>query len=210
LSKDKPNQQTHGLVAIQPKRYKQTTKANPAHQAAPNLLNRNFQADRPNEKWCADITYTPTAQGWLYLAVVLDLFSRRIVGWAMAERMTQTLVANALNMALQQRQPTTSLIHHSDRGSQYTSHHFQQLLASHGITPSMSRTGNCYDSAVVERFFGTLKMELVHHNNYATRSEAETDIFFYIEGYYNRIRRHSALGYLTPMEIEADYEPHLT
>jgi putative transposase len=194
-----------GLVAQQPKRYKHTTKANPDHEPAPNLLDGDFEADRPDAKWCADITYIPTAEGWLYLAVVLDLFSRRIVGWAMDKRMTQQLVKAALQMALQQRQPTGPLIHHSDRGCQYTSNAFQSLLLDNNITPSMSGRGNCYDNAVVESFFGTLKTELVNHVAYQSREEAKTDIFIYIEGFYNRCRRHTALDYLSPEAFEATH-----
>jgi putative transposase len=191
------------LVVKQTKRYKRTTKANPDHQPAPNLLAGNFKAEHPDAKWCADITYIPTKEGWLYLAVILDLFSRRIVGWAMDGRMKQPLVSNALQMALRQRQPVEPLIHHSDRGSQYTSYAFQELLADNNITPSMSDRGNCYDNAPVESFFGTLKSELVNHAAYRTRQEAMTDIFFYIEGFYNRTRRHSALAFLSPANFEA-------
>jgi transposase InsO family protein len=187
-----------GLVVKQMKRYKRTTKANPDHQPAPNVLDGDFKAERPDAKWCADITYIPTQEGWLYLAVILDLFSRRIVGWAMDARMTKQLVSDALQMALRQRQPTGPLIHHSDRGSQYTSHDFQELLADNEITPSMSGRGNC---------FGTLKMELVHHAVYRTRQDAMTDIFFYIEGFYNRTRRHTALAFLSPAEFEAAHAP---
>lgn len=196
------------LVAKQRKRYKRTTKANPEHQPAPNLLEGDFEAVGPDSKWCADITYIPTQEGWLYLAVILDLFSRRIVGWAMDGRMKQQLVCTALQMALRQRQPATPLIHHSDRGSQYTSYAFQELLADNDITPSMSGRGNCYDNAPVESFFGTLKAELVNHAVYQTRQEAMTDIFFYIEGFYNRTRRHSALGFLSPDAFEAAYGQH--
>lgn len=198
-----------GLVVKQTKRYKRTTKANPNHQPAPNLLDGNFEADQPDTKWCGDITYIPTQEGWLYLAVILDLFSRRIVGWAMAARMTQELVCAALSMALRQRQPAGELIHHSDRGSQYTSQAFQALLAAHGITPSMSGRGNCYDNASVESFFGTLKTELVNHALYRTRQEAMTDIFFYLEGFYNRSRRHTALGHLSPAAFETQYQAAL-
>lgn len=196
-----------GLVVKQTKRYKRTTKANPEHQPAPNLLQGDFEAERPDAKWCADITYIPTQEGWLYLAVILDMFSRRIVGWAMNARMTQQLVCTALQMALRQRQPVGPLIHHSDRGSQYTGSAFQELLADYGITPSMSGCGNCYDNAPVESFFGTLKTELVNHAVYRTRQEAMTDIFFYIEGFYNRTRRHTTLGYLSPANFEAAYAP---
>ncbi len=196
-----------GLVVKQMKRYKRTTKANPDHQPAPNVLDGDFKAERPDAKWCADITYIPTQEGWLYLAVILDLFSRRIVGWAMDARMTKQLVSDALQMALRQRQPTGPLIHHSDRGSQYTSHDFQELLADNEITPSMSGRGNCYDNAPAESFIGTLKMELVHHAVYRTRQDAMTDIFFYIEGFHNRTRRHTALAFLSPAEFEAAHEP---
>lgn len=195
-----------GLVVKQVKRTKRTTKANPDHQPAPNLLEGDFASDRPDAKWSADITYIPTQEGWLYLAVILDLFSRRIVGWAMAARMTRELVGTALAMALRQRQPAGPLIHHSDRGSQYTSQAFQSLLAAHNITPSMSGRGNCYDNAPVESFFGTLKTELVNHAYYRTRQEAMTDIFFYLEGFYNRSRRHTALGHLSPAAFEAQYD----
>jgi putative transposase len=194
-----------GLVVKQVKRYKRTTKANPEHQPAPNLLEGDFAASRPDAKWCGDITYIPTQEGWLYLAVILDLFSRRIVGWAMAARMTQELVCTALRMALRQRQPAGPLIHHSDRGSQYTGQAFRALLAAHDITPSMSGRGNCYDNAPVESFFGTLKTELVNHAVYRTRQEAMTDIFFYLEGFYNRLRRHTALDHLSPAAFEAQY-----
>jgi len=194
-----------GLVVKQTKRYKRTTKANPDHQPAPNLLEGDFEADRVNAKWCADITYIPTQEGWLYLAVILDLFSRRIVGWAMDARMTQQLVCTAMFMALRQRQPTEPLLHHSDRGSQYTSRAYQALLAAHGIASSMSGRGNCYDNAPVESFFGTLKTELVNHAFYRTRQEAMTDIFFYLEGFYNRSRRHTALGHLSPAAFEAQF-----
>lgn len=192
-----------GLVVKQMKRYKRTTKANPEHQPAPNVLDGDFKAEQPNTRWCADITYIPTGEGWLYLAIVMDLFSRRIVGWATNARMKKQLVIDALQMALDQRQPADDLIHHSDRGSQYTSLAFQELLAKNKITPSMSGKGNCYDNAAAESFIGTLKMELVHHAVYRTRKEGETDIFFYIEGFYNRTRRHTTLGFLSPAEFEA-------
>ena len=194
--------QTHGIRAKQVKRRKVTTKANKAHPVAPNLLNGNFTAERPDEKWLADISYIPTAEGWLYLAVIMDLFTRRIVGWSMAARMTSPLVEAALKMALQQRQPPPGLLHHSDRGSQYTGKDYQTLMKSNLIEVSMSGAGNCYDNAPIESLFGTLKTELVHHRAYRTREEAKTDIFFYIEGFYNRRRRHSALGYLCPVDFE--------
>ena len=190
------------LESKQVKRFKRTTMADPSRPAAPNLLGQQFRARQPNEKWASDITYVPTQQGWLYLAVVLDLFSRRVVGWAMGKRITKQLVIQALQMALDQRRPTAGLLHHSDRGSQYTSHAFRSLLDQHHLVASMSGRGNAYDNAVVESFFGTLKMELVHHAVYRTRQAAETDIFFYIEAFYNRWRRHSTLGYLSPEAFE--------
>ena len=155
-----------GLAAKQKRRFKHTTKANAAHPVAPNLLDRDFTATAPNQKWTSDITYIDTQEGWLYLAVVLDLFSRRIIGWAMSARMTSKLVLDALNMAIQQRQPPSGVLHHSDRGSQYTGHLYQQLLTDYGFQVSMSRTGNCYDNAPTESFFGSLKTEHVHHVNY--------------------------------------------
>jgi transposase InsO family protein len=194
--------QIHDIRAKQVKRKKMTTKANAAHPVAPNLLNGNFTAERPDEKWLADISYIPTAEGWLYLAVIMDLFTRLIVGWSMAARMTSPLVEAALEMALQQRQPPPGLLHHSDRGSQYTGKDYQTLLKSNIIEVSMSGAGNCYDNAPIESLFGTLKTELVHHRAYRTREEAKSDIFFYIEGFYNRRRRHSALGYLCPVDFE--------
>ena len=198
----------HGIAAKQKRRYKQTTKANGAHLVAPNLVNREFAAAAPNEKWTTDITYIPTLEGWLYLAVVLDLFSRRIVGWAMSARMTSDLVLDALHMAIRERKPAVGLIHHSDRGSQYTGAPYQELLKSHQFEVSMSGTGNCYDNAPTESFFGSLKMEWVHHVVYETRAQARTDIFFYIEAFYNRQRRHSTLGYVSPAAHEAAYYQH--
>jgi len=168
-------------------------------------LHGDFTAERPDEKWLTDISYIPTAEGWLYLAAIMDLFSRRIVGWAMDARMTSSLVESALRMAIRQRQPQTGVIHHSDRGSQYTGGDYQKLLTSHLMAASMSSTGNCYDNAPMESFLGTLKMEWTRHRRYRTREEAKTDIFFYIEGFYNRRRRHSALGYVSPVDFERAY-----
>lgn len=195
----------HDIAAKQKEGYKKTTRANAAHPAAPNLLDGDFTATAPNQKWTADITYVPTLEGWLYLAVILDLFSRRIVGWAMSARMTANLVLEALNMAIQQRKPAAGLLHHSDRGSQYTGGDYQQLLNSQLFQVSMSGAGNCYDNAPTESFFGSLKMEWLHHLLYQTRPQAQTDIFFYIEAFYNRKRRHSTLGYLSPADFEAAY-----
>lgn len=198
----------HGIVAIQARRFKVTTKAHEAHPVAPNLLDGDFSATAPNEKWLADISYIPTHEGWLYLAVVMDLFSRRIVGWTMYKRMTSSLVTRALEMALRQRRPPAALIHHSDRGSQYTGRDYQQLLTDHQLQVSMSGRGNCYDNAPMESFFGTLKSERVHHRLYRTREEAQTDLFFYIEVFYNRRRRHSALDYVSPADYELAHDHH--
>jgi len=170
---------------------------------APNLLNREFETAMPNQKWVADITYIPTQEGWLYLAVVLDLFSRKIVGWCMSPHLTTDLVEDALRMALFERQPEPGLLHHSDRGSQYASEQVRQILAANHIQVSMSRTANCYDNAVMESFFSTLKCEWVHSQNYQTRSEASRDLFDYIAGFYNTVRRHSTLGFVSPIEFEA-------
>lgn len=191
----------NGLKSRCRRRYRVTTKADQRHPVAPNVLDRDFTAQQPNQKWLADITYIDTRQGWLYLAAVLDVFSRRIVGWSMHKRMTKSLVIDALQMALGQRETTDDLLHHSDRGSQYTSAAYQDLLQSCDITVSMSGTGNCYDNAMMESFFATLKAEWVTHR-YATRDLARRDIFEFIELWYNRQRRHSALGYLSPLAFE--------
>jgi putative transposase len=191
-----------GLRAKQSRQFKTTTRRNKAHPVAPNLLKRDFKADRPDQKWLADITYLATGEGWLYLAAILDLYTRRIVGWAMSERMTSDLTIAALEMALLQRRPDAGLIHHSDQGSQYTDQKYQALLKAHGIRASMNGVGSWYDNAPMESFFGTLKSERVHHYAYATRDEAKTDVFYYIEAFYNRRRRHSALDYLSPEAYE--------
>ena len=158
--------------------------------------------ERPNEVWAADITYVPTGEGWLYLAGVLDLGSRRVVGWAMGESLETSLPMDALRMALRQRQPMIGLLHHSDRGCQYASEAYREQLAAWNVTPSMSRRGNCYDNAAMESFWSTLKEELVHRRTFASRAEAAGAIFDYIETFYNRERLHSALGYLSPVEFE--------
>lgn len=191
------------LWAKQKRKFRVTTtdSAQP-YPVAPNLLNQDFTASRPNEKWLTDITYIPTAEGWLYLAGVMDLFSRRIVGWAMSDSLERPFVIAALQMAIKMRQPPPGLLHHSDRGSQYASQDYQALLTQHHMGCSMSRTGNCYDNAPMESFFGTLKTELVHHCHYQTKAEAKTDIFEYIEVFYNRFRRHSALYYQSPVNYE--------
>jgi putative transposase len=195
-----------GLRAKQVRRYKATTKRNKKHRVAPNLLKRDFRADRPDHKWLTDITYIPTQEGWLYLAVILDLYNRGIVGWAMSERMTSALTIRALKMAIRERRPGGGLIHHSDQGSQYTDGTYQALLRDHGIQASMNGVGTWYDNAPMESFFGTLKSELVHHRLYHTRDEARLDLFFYIEAFYNRRRRHSSLDYLSPEAYEQLYQ----
>jgi transposase InsO family protein len=187
-----------------PKRHKRvpiTTQRQPGVIPAPNRLNQDFSATAVNTKWVGDITYIDTAQGWLYLAIILDLFSRKVVGWAMSEHIDTALVKTALKMALQTRQLNPSLLHHSDQGSQYTSAAYQSNLTDWHIQPSMSRVGNCYDNAVAESFFGTLKAECVTHQ-FATHAQARTTIFEYIEVWYNRQRLHSSLGYLSPVEFE--------
>ncbi len=191
-----------GLAGRVPSRRRvHTTQRDPAAVPAPNRLNREFSAPTPNRKWAGDVTYIPTAEGWLYLAVVLDLYSRLVVGWAMGEQNDRTLIRSALHMALARRQPTAGLLHHSDQGRPYTSAEYRSLLADHHLEESMSRVGNCYDNAVVESFFATLKAECATQP-FATRAEARSAIFEYIEGWYNRVRLHSTLGYLSPLEFE--------
>ena len=185
------------------RRYRITTQRDPAHSVAKNLLKGNFSTDAPNQRWVADITYLSTHQGWLYLAVVMDLYSRRIVGWSMSRRMSRRLVIDALRMAVAARRPDNGLVHHSDRGGQYTSDDFRNELAKHGIECSMSSTGNCYDNAVAESFFGLLKRERVNRVRYRTRDEARADVFDYIEVFYNRKRRHGYLGNISPADFEA-------
>lgn len=184
------------------RRYRVTTKSNHRLGHAPNIVNRNFKADAPDTLWVSDLSYIGTKEGWLYLAVIIDVFSRHIVGWAMGERLKDDLTVNALKQALGRRKPSPGLIFHSDRGSQYTSHRFRELLRSHGIIQSMSGAGSCYDNALAESFFHTLKTELVHSQRYETRFQARQSIFDYIEVFYNRIRRHSALSYRSPVEYE--------
>lgn len=191
-----------GLVARKKRRFVRTTDSRHAQPVAPNLLERDFSPAQPNCSWVTDITYVWTRQGWLYLAVVLDLYSRRVVGWAMSESIDRHLVLNALDMALKGRQPPRGLLHHSDRGSQYASEDYQRLLAARGIRCSMSRKGNCWDNAVAESFFSSLKMELVHEADFATHEQARAALFEYIEVFYNRKRRHSSLGYLSPVDFE--------
>jgi putative transposase len=186
------------------KRYvPRTTDSRHAHPVADNILDRKFEATEPNRKWVADITYIETAEGWLYVAAVLDLCSRMVVGWSMADHMQTELVENALRMALKRRHPETGVLHHSDRGSQYACGEYRRLLVANGLECSMSRTGNCYDNAVMESFWGKLKTECAYHEQYGSREEARSSIFEYIEIFYNRIRRHSSLGYVSPEAFEA-------
>jgi putative transposase len=180
-----------------------TTESRHEHRVFENRLDRKFQQAAPNQAWAADITYIPTNEGWLYLAAVIDLYSRAVVGWAVADHLRAELPCQALERALLQRDPAEELLHHSDRGVQYACDEYQQLLADWEITPSMSRVGNCYDNAVVESFFGTLKTELIHHETYESRAAAKQALFEYIEVFYNRKRRHSALGYRSPIDYEA-------
>lgn len=194
-----------GIAAKTKRKFRQTTDSNHAFPVAENVLDRDFAPAGPNESWCADITYIPTREGWLYLAVVEDLFSRMVVGWSMDATITSRLVVDALGMAVLHRlkgSSSSDLVAHSDRGSQYASEHYQRLLAEEGIVCSMSRRGNCWDNAPMESFFATLKKELVHDEDYATREEAKASIFEYIETFYNHVRRHSALGYLSPVNYE--------
>ena len=192
-----------GLRSKVKRRFRPTTNSGHAYEVAPNRLDRRFDPAGPNQAWSSDITYVPTKEGWMYLAVVQDVFSRRIIGWSMADHLRSELATNALKMALKQRgERPADLIHHSDRGVQYASDPYQKLLADHSIMPSMSRKGNCWDNAVTESFFGSLKSELVHHQRYASRADAQRSIFEYIERFYNRLRRHSTLGYVSPVEYE--------
>lgn len=195
----------HGIQAKQCRQRRITTRRQDGDPVAPNRLDRQFMATAPNRKWLADITHIPTQEGDLYLATVLDLYARKIVGWTLDTTLKSELVERALQMAFRQRRPAAGLLHHSDRGSQYTSQAYQQLLKSHRCQVSMSRVGNCYDNAPMESFFGTLKSELVHQRQYRSRAEAKRDIFVYIEGFYNRRRRHSALGYQSPEQFENSY-----
>ena len=185
----------------------QTTDSEHGMPIAKNVLGQQFKQTEPNRVWASDITYVPTREGWLYLAVVLDLYSRRVIGWAMADHLKSSLAIDALGMAIDQRraagQKLNHLLHHSDRGAQYASDVYRTILAAHDIEASMSRRGNCYDNAVVESFFGSLKTELIHHEDYKTRQQATQSIFDYIEVFYNRQRRHSTLGYKSPAEFEA-------
>ncbi len=196
----------NGMQAKRKRRYRNTTNSDHKRPVAPNLLDRKFDVEQPDTVWAGDITYIWTQEGWLYLAVILDLFSRRVVGWAMSNRIDTQLALDAMTMALDRRQPDDGLLHHSDRGCQYAAKRYCKLLDAHAVVPSMSRKGNCYDNAVVESFFSTLKNELVHHVVFLTRSAARKSIFEFIEVFYNRRRRHSSLGYLSPIDYEIAME----
>jgi transposase InsO family protein len=194
----------HGIRSKTARRFVvRTTDSRHAHPVAANRLAQQFERPLPNQAWAADITYIPTDEGWLYLAAVIDLCSRKIVGWSTADHLRAELACQALEMAVTHRRPPQELLHHSDRGVQYACDEYQGLLSRHGLLTSMSRTGNCYDNALMESFFGTLKTELIHHETYATRQQAHLALFEYIEVFYNRQRRHSALGYMNPTEFEA-------
>ncbi len=192
----------NGISVVRTRKHKVTTDSNHKFNIAPNLLNRNFEADRPNQKWVVDISYIWTREGWLYLAVVLDLHSRRVIGWAVSNRMKRDLAIRALNMAIALRRPPKGCIHHSDRGSQYCSHDYQKVLRQHGFKVSMSGKGNCYDNAAMETFFKTIKAELIWRHSWHTRRAAELAIFEYINGFYNARRKHSALGWKSPLAFE--------
>jgi putative transposase len=191
-----------GLAARRKRRFRRTTDSTHQHPVAPNLLDRQFTVDAPNAVWVTDITYIWTQEGWLYLAAILDLYSRKVVGWAVDESLERHLALDALAMALSNRRPARGLLHHSDRGVQYASDDYQKALKKDGLICSMSRKGDCWDNAVAESFFATLKAELVYLTEYRTRAEARASLFEYIEVFYNRQRRHSAIGYVSPSQFE--------
>lgn len=194
----------HGIVAKRRRRFVATTRSRVGATMAPNRLERCFSAEQPDRVWVGDVTFIPTRQGWLYLAVLLDLYSRRVVGWSMSERNDTPLVSAALEMALAQRQPAPGLIHHTDRGQTYVAANYRERLAQHGIQASMSRTGDCWDNAVAESFFATLEFELIEQQVFVTRDRARSAIFEFIEVFYNRQRAHQALDYRTPMQVEQE------
>ena len=198
-----------GLKCRRKRRFKATTDSNHALPVAENVLDRKFEVDAPDVAWVTDITYVWTSEGWLYLAAILDLFSRRVVGFAMSNRIDRALVLEALRMAVGRRVPNAGLIHHSDRGSQYASADYQRALDELGVTCSMSRKGNCWDNAVAESFFATLKTELVYLTKFKTREEAKRAIFDFIESFYNHRRRHSTLGYVSPVEFENQFDQEM-
>ena len=192
----------NGIQVVRTRKFKATTDSDHIFNIAPNLLQQDFKASGPNQKWAGDITYVWTREGWIYLAVIIDLFSRRVVGWAISNRMKQDLALRALNMAIALRGPPPGCIHHTDRGSQYCAHDYQKLLRKHGFKVSMSGKGNCYDNSAVESFFKSLKAELVWRRNWQTRREVEVALFEYINGFYNPRRKHSALGWKSPVAFE--------
>ena len=194
--------QRQSLVAKAGKKFKATTNSRHSLPVAPNLLNQDFTCNAPDQKWCGDITYLWTDEGWVYLAIVLDLYSRRIIGWSMSKRMNKQLVCDAMQMAIKARQPTNATIMHTDRGSQYCSNQFQRLLRGHGIRSSMSKKGDCYDNACAESFFHTLKVEAVHGEHFPTRDSMRSAVFDYIEVDYNRNRRHTTIGNQSPVNFE--------
>lgn len=194
----------HGIRGTFRRRFRRTTDSQHKHPVAPNLLERNFKVNAPNRVWVGDITYVWTNEGWSYLAVLIDLYSRKVIGWALSNRLTRDLALRALRMALVTRQPPAGLIHHTDRGCQYASHEYRQVLANAGIRQSMSRVGDCWDNAVSESFFASIKKELIHRESYATRTEAYDAISEYIDNYFNARRRHSAIGYAIPNQLERE------
>ena len=196
--------QSNGIKAKTKRRFKATTKSRHDFLVADNVLNRRFSVDAANKVWVSDITFIWTREGWLYLAAILDIFNRQIVGWSMGDTLSHGILADALHKALMQRKPGTGVMFHSDRGTQYASYAFRELMERHGFIQSMSRKGNCYDNAVAESFFHTLKIEHVYDYRYETRADARQSIFNYIEIFYNRQRRHSTLGYLSPVSFELE------
>ena len=194
--------QQAGLLPRTIKKFRKTTDSRKSYAPAPNILARQFYASQPNRKWVGDVTFIATREGWLYLAVVIDLYSRKVVGWSMGERLTTALAQRAIRHAIEQREPSEGLIAHSDRGMEYYASGYQQLLKQHGMICSMSGKGDCHDNAVAESFFHTLKVEQVYHDDYLTRSQARSALFDYIEIFYNRQRKHSSLNYLSPVEFE--------
>lgn len=195
----------NGLISVHKVKFKPTTNSNHNYPIAPNLLKKDFTATAPGQKWVGDITYIPTEEGWLYLAAIEDLFHRKIVGWALGDRMTKQLTINALDQAILRENPKMGLIFHSDKGAQYAAYDYQDMLRDNGIRQSMSAKGNCYDNASMESFFGTLKKELIHRRRFKTRAQARLAIINYIETWYNSKRLHSSLDYMTPTEYEMQY-----
>jgi transposase InsO family protein len=199
------NMRALGLAGRMPRRFRVTTRSDPKNRVEPNVLDRKFQASRPNERWVTDISYISTAEGWCYLAIILDLYSRAVVGWALESTLDTSLPLRALDEAVRRRRPEAGLLHHSDRGCQYTSDDYRRALAEHGIAVSMSRKGNCWDNAVAESFFSTIKRELVHTKSWKNRLELRSAVFEYIEAFYNRRRLHSSLGYQSPADVDQNY-----